>query len=178
MYLLTDIPEIGLRPLKKRDIPDLVRHANNPNIARTLRDQFPSPYTEQDATAFLEMQPDEGLPQQLAITDHDQLIGMMGVIPQRDVYRLSAELGYWVSQDYWGKGIATAAIKVFVPWLFAASDLVRLYGQVFDFNPASKRVLEKVGFTCEGISRQAVIKGEVIYDEYRYAILKSSVLED
>ncbi|MBK7344962.1 MAG: GNAT family N-acetyltransferase [Saprospiraceae bacterium] len=118
MNLQTEIAHIGLRPLSSQDLPDLVRHANNPNIARFLRDRFPSPYTDQDARTYLEMQPVEGTPQNLAITDRGHLIGMIGVIPQDDVYRLNAEFGYWVSEDFWRQGIATAAIKVFVPWSF------------------------------------------------------------
>lgn len=178
MNLQTEIAHIGLRPLTSQDLPDLVRHANNPNIARFLRDRFPSPYTDQDARTYLEMQPVEGTPQNLAITDRGHLIGMIGVIPQEDVYRLNAEFGYWVSEDFWRQGIATAAIKVFVPWVFSQTDLVRLYAHVFDYNPASKRVLEKAGFSFEGIARHAVVKGNVIYDEYRYAVLRSSVYED
>ncbi len=178
MKLVTENSSIGLRPLEKRDIPDLVRHANNPQIAYFVRDQFPSPYTDQAARAFLDMQPQSGLPQNLAITDQDRLIGMMGAVPQGDVYRLSAEFGYWVSKDYWGKGIATAAARVFVPWLFTHSELIRLYAHVFSFNPASRRVLEKSGFTYEGCSRDAVIKGGKIYDEHRYAILKRDQHED
>ncbi len=164
--------------MEKRDLPDLIRHADNPHIAGNLRDRFPSPYTEKDALAYLDMQPKVGLPQNLAITYSDQLIGVMGYIPQEDVYRISAEFGYWVSEDYWGKGIATAAIKVFVPWLFAHSDLVRMYANVFAFNVQSRRVLEKAGFTFEGLSRDAVIKRGVIYDEYRFAILKSDFHAD
>lgn len=175
MNLKTDLPQIGLRPLEKRDIPALIQHADNPHIAGNLRNRFPTPYTEKDAMEYIEKQVVEGIPQNLAITKEDQLIGIMGYIPQSDVYRLTAEIGYWVSEDYWNKGITTAAIKVFVPWVFGQSDLVRLYANVFDFNPASKRVLEKVGFTFEGVSRNAVVKGDVIYDEYRYAILKTSV---
>lgn len=175
MYLPTELPRITLRPLEKQDLPYLVRHADNPRIASKLRDRFPSPYTEKDALDYLNMQPVEGLPQNLAITEDNRLIGMMGYIPQDDVYRLTAEFGYWVSEKYWGQGIATASIKAFVPWLFSRSDLVRLYANVFDYNPASKRVLEKVGFSFEGISRHAVKKGDVIYDEYRYAILKTNV---
>lgn len=175
MNLQTDIPRICLRPLEKRDIPALIQHADNPHIAGNLRDRFPSPYTEKDALAYIEKQQTEGVTQNLAITKEDKLIGIMGYIPQADVYRLTAEIGYWVSEDFWNKGITTAAIKVFVPWVFGQSDLVRLYANVFDFNPASKRVLEKVGFNFEGISRNAVVKGDVIYDEYRYAILKTNV---
>lgn len=174
MNLQTDIPQIGLRPLQKRDIPDLIQHADNPHISGNLRDSFPYPYTENDAMEYIEKQVTLGV-QNLAITKEDKLIGIMGYIPQADVYRLTAEIGYWVSEDYWNKGITTAAIKVFVPWVFGQSDMVRLYANVFDFNPASKRVLEKVGFTFEGISRNAVVKGDVIYDEYRYAILKTNV---
>ncbi|MCF8238106.1 MAG: GNAT family N-acetyltransferase [Saprospiraceae bacterium] len=178
MKLFTEIPEIGLRPLEKRDIPDLARCANNPRIAHFVRDRFPSPYTEQDAITFLELQLKEGRPEQMAITDQDRLIGMMGAIPQTDVYRLSAEFGYWVSEDYWGKGIATAAARVFTPWLFDQTDLIRVYARVFAFNPASRRVLEKSGFIYEGLCRDAVIKEGKIHDEYYYALLKKDQHED
>lgn len=174
MILPTQLPEIGLRPLRNSDVPQLVRYANNPRVSDYLRDVFPAPYTEQDARNFLDSQPQVGLPRDLAITQADELIGVMGYIPQKGIYRHSAEFGYWLAEPFWGQGITTAAAMAFVPWIFERTLVIRLYAHVFSNNPASIRVLEKAGFQLEGIARKGVIKHGQILDEIHFSRIRTS----
>lgn len=171
--LLTQLPDIALRPLRDTDVPNLAHYADNPKVSDFLRDVFPAPYTEQDARNFLDSQPTGGLPRDLAITHSDELIGVMGYIPQTGIYRHSAEFGYWLAQPFWRRGIATAAALAFVPWVFERTLVVRLYAHVFANNPASIRVLEKAGFQQEGIARKGVIKHDQILDEIHFARIRS-----
>lgn len=174
MILPTQLPEISLRPLLDSDLPDLVRHADNPRVSDFLRDVFPAPYTAQDARDFLDSQPAGGLPRDLAITRHDELIGVMGYTPQKGIYRHSAEFGYWLAEPFWGRGITTAAALAFVPWVFERTLVIRLYAHVFANNPASIRVLEKAGFQQEGIARKGVIKHDQVLDEIHFARIRTA----
>lgn len=160
-----------LRPYRLSDAPGLPPIANNEKVARHLRDLFPHPYALEDATAWVEHCQDEG---QLnwAIEVQDELVGGIGLVPQEDVYRLSAEIGYWLGEPYWGRGIATAAVGALTRHAINHLGFERLFAGVFESNHPSRRVLEKNGYVLEGRKRRAVIKGGVLLDEWLYAFVK------
>jgi ribosomal-protein-alanine N-acetyltransferase len=170
--VLIDLGEVMIRNLRGKDAPSLARNANNPRVAANLRDRFPQPYTVKDAREWIRRirsaSPETGF----AIADGDEVVGGIGYMPQIDVARLSAEIGYWLAEPYWGKGIATRAVRAFVKHVFATTDLVRLYAYVFETNPASVRVLEKAGFRREGRLRKSVIKHGRIIDQDLFALLR------
>mgnify|MGYP001467995742 FL=1 len=165
--------DIILRPLIKDDSRRLSELCNNKKIWDNLRDFIPFPYTENDALNFIEMCQSEEPQVTFGIEYKNELVGVIGLIPQKDIYRLSAEIGYWIGEDYWNKGIATRSTSLIVDYAFNKLGLIRLFTGVFDFNTASQRVLEKAGFKQEGIFKKSVIKNDIIHDEYRYAITKN-----
>jgi RimJ/RimL family protein N-acetyltransferase len=111
----------------------------------------------------------ENPPCTFAIEYMGELAGCIGLVKQTDVYKLSAEIGYWIGEPYWGLGIATTAVELLTEYGFHQLGLVRIYSGVFDFNKASQRVLEKAGYQLEGIFEKSVIKNGKICNEYRYA---------
>jgi RimJ/RimL family protein N-acetyltransferase len=133
---------------------------------------IPYPYTEKDAEFFIGLCRNEKPAVTFAIDYNGDLSGCIGLVTQHDIYRLSAELGYWIGEPYWGKGIATSAVNQIVEYGFTEIGLIRIYSGIFDFNKASQKVLEKAGFHPEGIFRKSVIKNDIILDEYRFAKLK------
>ena len=138
-----------LRPWQPGDVDALVKYANNYAIWRNLPDTFPHPYTETDAREWSQ-RPNQGEPlTNLAIATADEAIGSIGLTLQDDVHFRSGEVGYWLGEPFWGQGIATRALRTFSEYAFANFDLVRLYAIVFEWNPASARVLEKAGFTSK-----------------------------
>ncbi len=168
-----DIGGFALRPWEQGDAEALAAAANHADIAKNLRDRFPFPYTRSDAEAFLahcETCGEEGLNYCIAVRGVP--VGGVGVIPGTDVYRKSAEIGYWLNSAHWGKGIMTEAVKRVCGEVFERFDIVRLHADVFASNPASCRVLQKAGFVCEGIKRQSVYKNGVVQDALTYALLK------
>ena len=160
-----------LRLWSIQDAHSLAKHANNEKIAANLRDGFPHPYTEVDAKNWLKNAIiDKNL--LLAIEVNGEAVGGIGVIYKEDVYRKSAEIGYWLSESYWNKGIISEAIKILTEYTFANSDIVRFYAGIFDNNPASAQVLQKAGFFKEAVHKNAVIKKGVLMDEIIFAKLK------
>lgn len=161
-----------IRPFVPGDATALARHANNPAVARGLRDRFPHPYTRRDAEVFLRGVGAQAEAGDFAIAAADEVVGGIGAQRQPDVHRLSAEIGYWLGEAYWGRGLATRALHAFGDWLFATTALERLYACVFETNPASRRVLEKAGFSLEGRLRRAVVKDGRMLDQFLYARLR------
>ncbi len=166
------IAELQLRPLQASDQKALAAAANNKKIWNNVRDAMPHPYSDNDAMAFIKFVKTENPNNILAIIYDGEFAGMIGLHLQKDVYRLSAELGYWLAEPFWGRGIATKAVNLMLEHGFATLQLNRIYAGVFEHNLASMRVLEKCGFEKEGISRQAVIKNNIVLDEHRFAILR------
>lgn len=162
---------IELRLLQLADGPRLAMLADNPRLAEQMRDAFPHPYTQMDAINFIEQVASNPRNLVRAITYQGELCGCIGLHGQSDVYQKSAELGYWVGQDYWGQGIASAAVGLILDLGWKTLDLHRIYAGVFSTNPASMRVLEKNGFKKEGLAHNAIYKNGAFYDEHRYAIL-------
>lgn len=162
---------ITLRPLQNTDRTQLAILANNWNIWKNVRDQMPYPYTEENADFFINNLANSAENHIRGIFYNDAFCGMIGLHPQKDVYRLSAELGYWIGEPFWGKGIATEATNQMTHFGFNHLNLKRIYAGVFGYNIASMRVLEKCGFEKEGVFKNAVIKNNEIVDEHRFAKL-------
>lgn len=171
-----DIGESGwqLRSWQPDDEAALVKHANNRKVWLNLRDAFPHPYTEADARAWIQLAMAQVPELNFAIASGKEAIGGIGLQPQSDVHRRTAEIGYWLAEPYWGQGIATKAVQSLTEYAFVSFDLVRIFGGVFEWNPASARVLEKAGYSYEGRFRKSVTKDGKTIDQLVYAIIKES----
>jgi [ribosomal protein S5]-alanine N-acetyltransferase len=157
-----------LRNWNENDIPALVKNANNPRIAAMMRDGFPSPYTQEDGHRFLAMATGYSKNLMLAIVVDGEAAGGIGIHPLEDVYCRTAEIGYWLAEPHWGKGIITHAVRALVPVAFGQFDIIRIEAGIFSNNPASMRVLEKCGFVREAVHRNAITKHGEILDEMLY----------
>ena len=165
-----------LRPWKREDAASLVRHANNPAVARNLRDGFPHPYTIKDARQWLEMVASNRSDMILAIEVNSEASGGIGLHGLKDVYRYNAELGYWLSESYWGRGILSDAVGQMVAFTFNRTRWLRIFATIYEHNLASMRVLEKNGFVREAIHRKTVVKEGRILDEHLFSLLKEDWL--
>jgi ribosomal-protein-alanine N-acetyltransferase len=158
-----------VRSWRAGDGAALVKYADNRKIWVNLRDAFPHPYTRADATAWIAQASHQEPATQFAIASATEAAGAIGFLLQEDVYRRSAEIGYWLGEPFWGQGITTRAVRALTRYAFGHFDLVRLYATVFEWNPASARVLEKAGYTLEGRLRKSVIKDGQTIDQLLYA---------
>ncbi|UPT65613.1 MAG: GNAT family N-acetyltransferase [Sphingobacteriales bacterium JAD_PAG50586_3] len=165
-------PTVSLRPLQITDAEAIARMGNNPLIAGFMRDVFPHPYTLENAIAFINNVKDTTPTRVFAIVANGEHVGCCGIFPKDDVYRMNAEVGYWLGQEYWGKGIATQATKLLAEYGFDTLGMNRIYASVFAPNKASGRVLEKAGFVYEGTQRQSVYKNGEYLDELFYSLLR------
>ncbi len=164
-----------LRPFRMSDAESLVHYANNPKIAARVRDRFPNPYTLENAQQFLTGVTRRGAYSNefvFAIEVDGKAVGGIGIVRGSDIERVSAELGYWLGEEYWGRGIVTEAIRKFTPWIMERYGLTRLHADCFTDNPASSRVLEKAGFTRESTKRRAAIKLGEIKDMHVYVMVR------
>jgi len=152
------------------DASGIVKYADNIKVASNLTDAFPYPYTLENARDFIGRVIDMDPPQILAIATPEEAIGSIGCMPQQDVHRKNAELGYWLAEPFWGRGIATLAVIRMVQYGFETFDITRIFARPYGFNLASQRVLEKAGFRLEARFRDALIKNGVFTDELIYAI--------
>ena len=164
--------EYRIRAIRRTDESTMARHANNHEISRYLRDLFPHPYSVKDARTFITRALSKNPREEYAIASETELIGCIGLIPQTDVNRLTAEIGYWLGQPYQNRGIMSQAVRLFSGYVFENYHVIRLYATVFSNNPASMRVLEKAGYSCEGIMKAGVIKEGRILDAHLYAKVK------
>ncbi|WP_224996770.1 GNAT family N-acetyltransferase [Cesiribacter sp. SM1] len=158
-----------LRPWHTSDKAALLKHANNYKIWQNLRDRFPHPYTHADADWWLQHAGQQQPLSLFAIEVNGEAAGSIGLDLQQDVERTSAELGYWLGEAYWGKGIATAAIRAITTWAMPALGLSRIYALPFIHNQGSVRALEKAGYLREGVLRRSAIKEGKILDQALYA---------
>lgn len=165
--------KVTLRSIVDEDHADLVRLANNKKIWLNLRDIFPHPYGDEDGRFFMKLVRQDKKNLRSVIDVDGSFVGMIGAFLQDDVYKHTAELGYWLGEPYWGKGIITEAIRLKCDQVFQQTDTHRIFAAVFSYNIASMKVLEKNGFTKEGVGRDAIFKDGSFHDEYRYAILRS-----
>jgi ribosomal-protein-alanine N-acetyltransferase len=164
-----DIKGYSIREWKLEDIESLTKYANNPKIAANLRDGFPHPYTLSDAELFLNKVISESPQTILAIANQTEIIGSIGLMLGQDVHRFTAELGYWIAEPFWGKGIMTSAIKAITNFGFKELGLKRICAMPYASNPASAKILEKAGFSLEGTLRANVVKYGKVLDQYMYA---------
>ena len=167
MIQLIDIGDIS---------PKEIQHlANNYRIKKNLRDLFPFPYSIEDATTFLELVSNGVMGHVFAIVYNNDFIGIGSLIPQNYEHRGNAEIGYWIGEPYWGRGYATAAVKLLIQFAFENLDITRAYAYVYSFNSASMRVLEKSGFQKEAVLLLSVIKEGKLYDEHLYSISNNRI---
>jgi len=163
-----------LKPWSLDDLPSLVRYANNPRIARFMKDVFPHPYTEQAGIEFINRFSHDDPIRVFAIHVNGEAAGSIGIHPQGDIMRLNAELGYWLAEPYWGNGIITSAVREIIPYAFTNFDIRRIFARVFSPNIASQHVLEKCGFRLEANIQASVIKNGEILDEFIFAVRQPS----
>ena len=168
-------PGLYIREILDKDKNSIVKYANNKKISVNLRNSFPFPYTMEDAESWLAILKDNNPKRAFAIANDEELIGAIGIEPKSDVNRYSGELGYWLGEPFWGKGIATQSVKEFIKYVFEYYDLVKIYAYVFSSNPSSRRVLEKAEFKFEGCMRNQIVKEGKILDQLIFGILKEEV---
>jgi len=161
-----------IRPWRGGDAASLVRHADDREVWRNLRDRFPHPYTPADAETWLAWVAQQELPTHWAIEVEGEAGGGIGFTIGEDVHARVAEIGYWLGRRFWGRGIATEALRAVTEHAFAAHDLLRVEAHCFAWNAASLRVLEKAGYVREACLRQAVVKDGEVTDLIIHAVLR------
>lgn len=161
-----------LRPWRRDDLDALVRHADDPLVAENLVDAFPNPYTEEAGRRWLGMREADGVVRHFAIVIDGEPRGGIGLELGTDIRRRSAELGYWLSPPYWGRGVMTEAVIAVTDYGFATFDLEHIFAGLFVHNGGSARVLEKAGFVLEGRLRRHVTKHGVTTDDLIYGIVR------
>jgi len=164
---------ITLRPFRDSDAPRLAELANNEKIGRNLRDGLPFPYTVDDARNFIERF--RKVESFFAIEYKGEYVGNISLSPLDNVYRKTAEIGYFLGEPYWNKGIMTIAVNLITEFGFRELGLARLHTGVYEYNPASQRVLEKCGYIREGVFRKNIFKNGSLWDEIRYGIINPEV---
>ena len=163
---------VRLRPWRAEDKASLLRYANNRNVSIHLRDRFPYPYTENDADFWLAFA-NQGTPLlHFAIEADGHAVGGIGLVLGEDIYRRSAEIGYWLGEPYWGRGLMTDAVRLMTEYAFRELPLVRLFAGVFETNPASARVLAKAGYELESRQRKSVCKDGRVLDQLLYVMVR------
>lgn len=165
---------IKIRPWRLSDAADLARAVSNPKILANLRDGLPYPYTEEDGRAFISamLTAEQNDTFAFAVTADGKVAGSIGAFRQGNIHSRTAELGYYLAEEYWGKGIMTLAVKQLCDYVFSHSDILRIYAEPFAHNAASRRVLEKAGFSLEGILRHNAVKDGRVVDMAMYSRLK------
>ena len=162
-----------LRAWRTDDLRSLVRNADNRNVWINLSDRFPHPYTAEDGRGWLELQASaEHAEVVFAIEVEGAAVGGIGLTRGGDLQAKGAEIGYWLGEPFWGRGIMTAVLRQLTDWAFATSDLERIWASVLAWNPGSSRVLEKAGYTCEARLRRSVHKDGQVIDSLLYARLR------
>ena len=163
--------DVRIRPLDIQDADLLAQYGNNKKIWDNLRDYIPHPYERHHAVEFISMTQGKDPKTDFAILFENQFVGVIGFNIKDDVYSHSAEIGYWLGEEFWGKGITSAAVSAVVKLAFEIVEVKRLYTSVFEFNHASCKVLEKAGFIKEGVGIKSVVKNGVYINEIRYGLL-------
>ena len=164
-----------IRKWKRSDAKDLAIALSNKRIQDNLRDGLPYPYTEQDGADYISamLSADENEVFSFAVTVDGRAVGSIGVFRRENIHRQTAELGYYLAEEYWGKGIMTEAVTQVCKYVFEKSDVIRIYAEPFAYNAPSCRVLEKAGFQYEGTLRSNAVKNGKILDMKMYSLLKT-----
>ncbi|MBP2681489.1 MAG: family N-acetyltransferase [Candidatus Krumholzibacteriota bacterium] len=158
-----------VRSFLPTDASSIARHADNRKIWINLRDSFPHPYSIEDAVAFIAFALAEEPETAFAIAVDGRAVGAIGFRVLPDVERVTAEVGYWLGEPLWGRGIVTEVLAAMTPWAIETYGLTRVFAVPFEWNAASMRVLEKVGYVFEGRMRRSAIKDGRIVDQLLYA---------
>ena len=168
-----------IRKWELSDAKDLAAALSNKKVQDNLRDGLPYPYTEQDGKDFISamLSADENETFAFAITVDNTVIGSIGIFRQENIHRQTAELGYYIAEEYWGKGIMTEAVRQICEYVFRESDIIRIYAEPFVYNIASCRVHEKAGFQYEGTLRSNAVKNGKVMDMKMYSLLKEEIRE-
>lgn len=166
-----------IRKWKLSDAKDLAIALSNRKVQDNLRDGLPYPYSEQDGKDYISdmLSAREDDTFAFAITVDNKVVGSIGVFRQGNIHRQTAELGYYIAEEYWSKGITTEAVKQICEYVFSKSDIIRIYAEPFAYNTASCRVLEKAGFQYEGILRSNAVKNGEVIDMKMYSLLRTEI---
>lgn len=163
---------IILRLLYDSDANTLAQLANNKKIWDNVRDYLPFPYGIEDAISFITLTQKENPQTTFAIEYDRQFCGVIGLVGQSDVYKRTAEIGYWLGEPYWNKGIATVCVKLLTDYGFKQLDFIRIHTGVFEYNIGSMKVLTKNGYSKDGIFKKSILKNGQIFDEHRFSKTK------
>lgn len=167
------IDKYMIRDWRPDDVPSIVKYANNKKIWFNLRDAFPHPYRFSDAENFLSKVAQQKPRTSFAISDKKEALGSIGLMIGEDVHRFAAEVGYWLAEPFWNKGIMSRAVLRFSEFAFKKFALNRIFAEPFTTNTASVRVLEKAGFVLEGTLRASVYKKGNVLDQFLYAKIRN-----
>lgn len=168
---MSSLINVKLRPFVLSDSISIAKYANNRDVSKNLRDAFPFPYSDTDALQFIMSIISSNPSTIYAIDINGEAIGAAGITLKDDVYKGNGEIGYWIGQEFWGKGISSAVVSDLIKIAFNELGLYRIYAEVFENNIASMRVLEKNGFINEAKLEKAVTKDGVKLDLYIYSKL-------
>ncbi len=168
-----NVTQFSLRPWNSNDLCTLIKYANNPHIAKFMMDKFPHPYTEETGKNFITFATADIPIRMFAIDIKGEAVGGIGIHPQYDIQSKNAELGYWLAEPFWGKGIMTKAIPQILDFAFRTYDLQRVFARPFGTNLASQHVLEKCGFKLEARFNKTFYKNGEFIDELVYAFRKT-----
>lgn len=166
--------ECTIHSWRIEDSSNLAMILNNKKILDNLRDGLPYPYTEKDAKSFISsmIDADKDVIYAFAITINDKVIGSIGVFRKDNIHSKTAEMGYYIGEEYWGQGIGTSAVKQVCKYIFENTDIIRIFAEPFAYNFESCRILEKSGFLYEGTLRKNAAKNGVVLDMKLYSIIK------
>jgi len=162
-----------VRSWRKSDAESIAPHADNRKVWLNLRDGFPHPYTIRDAEAFIQRALERDPETNFAIAMDDKAVGGIGFMLHQDVERVSAEIGYWLAEPYWNRGIMTEALVAVTRYATEQHGLTRVFAVPYEWNQASFRVLEKAGFVLEGRMKKSAVKDGKVIDQLLYAFVVS-----
>ena len=165
--------DIYIRSFLYGDASGLARHGDNPNIAINQRESFPHPYTIEHARNWIQFIKENEVKTRFVIATKNEAIGEIGVVIQPDVHLYSAEIGFWVGENFWGQGIMTQAVSWMMDYCFKELGLRRVFADVIEYNLASQKVLQKCGFQLEGLFRDNVFKNDEFHNQLVFARLSS-----
>jgi RimJ/RimL family protein N-acetyltransferase len=166
--------EINLRSFNELDQEQLTLLANNSDIAKHMMNVFPHPYTLEDAKKFITMAMSHS-PRRISAIEVDGILaGAIGIHPKEDVDCKNAELGYWLGEPFWNKGITSEAIALAIRYAFSTFEINRIYARTFGNNKASQKVLVKNGFVLEAKFEKTIFKLGAYEDDLIYAIRKAN----
>lgn len=164
-----------LRPWNSNDLESLVKYANNFNIAKNMTDGFPHPYTKENGKAFIEFATRDNPIHIFAIDVNSEAVGGIGIHPQQDIYKKNVELGYWLAEPFWGKGIVSKAVLQMLDFAFKTYDIERVFARPYGTNTGSQKVLEKCGFKLEARFEKTLFKNGEYLDELVYAVRRNNL---